>query len=132
MADTYLHVSGVPALGADFLKRLNEHVHRYLKDRMPPYINVVTVDNSTAAVTAADLAAVVAGAVKATIAGAAAGNHTVTGIATTNTLLAVVHVDDTTHAGVDKTAEYTISASNTINNTSGTTSVGSHVVVVYV
>ena len=69
--------------------------------------------------------------VNATIAGAAAGDHTVTGIKTTDELVAVVHVDDTTHAGTDKTSEYTISAADTINNTGGTASTGAHVVVAY-
>lgn len=65
------------------------------------------------------------------IAGAAAGDHTVTGIKTTDKLVAVVHVDDTTHASTDTTSEYTISAADTINNTGGTSSVGAHVVVVF-
>lgn len=128
MADTYLHVSGIPAIGADALVDLNRRLLRAVQEKRGGDQGKVVVDNSTAAVTAA----LVAGAVKVGIAGAAAGNHTVTGILTTNTLVAVVHVDDTTHASTDKTAEYTISASDTINNTSGTTSVGSHVVVVYV
>lgn len=64
------------------------------------------------------------------IAGAGAGNHTVTGIKTTDTLVAVLHSDDTSHAVTDKTSEYTISAADTINNTSGTDSTGSHVIVV--
>lgn len=68
----------------------------------------------------------------ATIAGATAGDHTVTGITTKNTLIAVVHVDDTTHAGTDKTSEYTISAANTINNTSGTSSASAHIVAVWI
>jgi hypothetical protein len=63
-------------------------------------------------------------------AGGAAGNHTVTGVATTDTLIAVLHSNDTTHAVTDLTSEYTISATNTINNTSGTTSVGSTLIVV--
>lgn len=131
MADNYVHIAGLPAFSADYVRNLNVRVLRDVQDRAGAAADQVTVDNSTAAVTAAAKAAVVAGAVKVGIAGAAAGNHTVTGIATTNTLIAVVHVDDTTHAATDKTSEYTISATNTINNTSGTTSVGSHIVVVY-
>lgn len=63
------------------------------------------------------------------VAGAVAGNHTVTGIAVGDVLVSVVHVDDTTHAATDKTSEYTVTIANTINNTAGTTSVGSHIVV---
>ena len=69
--------------------------------------------------------------VNATIAGGIAGDHTVTGIKTTDTLVAVVHIDDTTHVGTDKTSEYTISAADTINNTAGTSSASTHVAVAY-
>ncbi len=66
----------------------------------------------------------------ATIAEGAAGNHTVTGIATEDILLAVsgftvVLTDGTPNTiaitAVDLLSEFTISAANTINNTGGTT-----------
>lgn len=68
-----------------------------------------------------------------TIAGGAAGALTVTGIKKgKNTITAVVAVDDTTHAGVDLTTEFTITADNTINNTGGTSTASKHVVVSWV
>ena len=63
------------------------------------------------------------------IAGAAAGDHTVTGIAVGDQLISVVAVNDTTHASTDVTSEYTVTVTNTINNSGGTSSVGSHLVV---
>ena len=65
------------------------------------------------------------------IAGGAAGDHTVTGIKTTDELVAVVSIDDTTHAGTVITSECTISAAATINNAAGTNTTGGHVVVAY-
>lgn len=68
-------------------------------------------------------------AVKA-VAGAAAGNVTVTGIATNDRLISVIKHDGT---GVvsDLTSEFAISAANTINNAAGTSSAGGHLVVTY-
>jgi hypothetical protein len=72
---------------------------------------------------------------KALVAGAAAGNITVTGIKTTDALSLVLQfigagtaVTDVT----DLTSEFTISATNTINNTSGTASTGDKLLVVWV
>jgi hypothetical protein len=69
------------------------------------------------------------------VAGGAAGNITVTGIKTTDTLAAVIRfigagvaVTDVT----DLTTEFTISATNTINNTSGTASTSDKLLVIWV
>jgi hypothetical protein len=66
-------------------------------------------------------------------AGAAAGNVTVTGIATTDQLLSVVRLDrDATAANInisDITSEFTISATDTINNTAGTNTTGDSLLV---
>lgn len=73
-------------------------------------------------------------AVKQTIiAGGAAGNHTVTGIKTRDTLVSVLHLDmtDASETGDDLTSEFTISAADTINNTGGTDSSGGFLVVAY-
>jgi len=74
------------------------------------------------------------GVVKATIvAGGAAGDHTVTGIATGDTLVAVLHVDftDASETGADITGEFSISAADTINNAGGTDTSGGFLIVVY-
>lgn len=64
--------------------------------------------------------------------GAAAGDVTVTGIATTDTLLFVGVF--TTKASIatfaDLTSEFTITATNTINNTSGTSTANNQLIVV--
>ena len=78
----------------------------------------------------------VAGALKiVTIAGGAAGNLTVTGIATDDKLVAVIVLDrDGTAANITLatlTSEFTITATNTINNTAGTSTSGDAVIVVY-
>jgi hypothetical protein len=67
----------------------------------------------------------------ALVAGGAAGNLTVTGIKTSNRLLLVAKIVDAGQAYTDLTSEFTISAANTINNTGGTTTASSHVVVVW-
>lgn len=79
------------------------------------------------------IAATPAALVQTVIAGGAAGNHTVTGIATTDTLVSVIRLDatDASEAYANDTAEYTISAANTINNTSGTSSAGGALLVTY-
>ena len=79
---------------------------------------------------------------QAVIAGGAAGNHTVTGILITDTLVSVheyvVAVDTGTSASgnkiasvADLTSECSITATNTINNTSGTDTTGSTLIVTY-
>lgn len=71
----------------------------------------------------------------AVIAGGSAGAHTVTGIATEDTLLAVHRVDlDGTAANIDYddlTSEFSISAANTIDNTGGTDTTGDKLAVIY-
>ncbi|PAZ15677.1 hypothetical protein CLM62_12840 [Streptomyces sp. SA15] len=71
---------------------------------------------------------------QAVVAGAAAGNVTVTGVKTRDQLVSVlravgggVDVTDVT----DLTAEFTISAANTVNNTGGTATTGSKLIVTY-
>ncbi len=69
------------------------------------------------------------------IAGGAAGNHTVTGIATTDHLIGVNHLvgDGTqlTGAANNLTSEFTISAANTIDNTGGTATTNGVLIVTY-
>jgi len=79
------------------------------------------------------VAALPAALAQVIIAGGAAGNHTVTGIATTDTLVSVIRIDgtDVSEAFGNDTAEYTISAANTINNTGGTASSGCGLLVTY-
>jgi hypothetical protein len=71
---------------------------------------------------------------QAVVAGAAAGNITVTGIKTRDTLVSVLRavgggtdVTDVTNL----TAEFSITAANTINNTGGTATTGSKLIVTY-
>jgi len=74
------------------------------------------------------------GTVKATlIAGGAAGDHTVTGITTDDSLVAVLQIDatDASETYANLTAEFSITAANTINNTGGTNTTGSGLLVVY-
>ena len=65
----------------------------------------------------------------AVIAGGAAGNLTVTGIATADKLKAVQRVDA---AGANLASEFTISAADTINNTGGTNTTGFVLLVVWI
>lgn len=60
------------------------------------------------------------------VAGAAAGNVTVSGIKTTDKLVSVLDI-----AGTDLTSEFDITAVDTINNTGGTSSAGSFLLVTY-
>lgn len=66
---------------------------------------------------------------QALIAGGSAGNHTVTGIATTDTLVSVIH--NTAGTLADLTSEFTISAADTINNSAGTDTTGDQLLVTY-
>jgi|GEM_PF-6886331 len=69
---------------------------------------------------------------KATVvAGAAAGNVTVTGIAADDTLIAVLHLDMGGNAETDLTSEFSITAANTINNTGGTATTNDTLLVLY-
>lgn len=73
-------------------------------------------------------------AVKQTIvAGAAAGNVTVTGVKTRDALVSVLHLDfnDTGEIGADLTGEFTISAADTIDNTGGTASTGGFLIITW-
>lgn len=105
----------------------------------------VNVDNSTLEV-AADAVKVKAdgitklelagGFLKATvIAGGAAGDHTVTGIASGDELVLVARLSrEAVAADIDLssiTGEFTISATNTINNASGTDTTGDALLVMY-
>lgn len=65
--------------------------------------------------------------------GGAAGNHTVTGIATADALISVFHLPDAgaIDAMADLTSEFTISAANTINNTGGTATTNGKLLVTY-
>jgi len=74
------------------------------------------------------------GAVKATlIDGGAAGDHTVTGIKTDDTLVAVLFIDatDASETYSDLTSEFSITGDNTINNAGGTDTSGGGLVVIY-
>lgn len=70
----------------------------------------------------------------AVVAGGSAGNFTVTGIATADTLVSVLHLagagSDVTDVA-DLTAEFTVSAANTINNDGGTASTSGKLLVIY-
>ncbi len=70
-----------------------------------------------------------------TIAGGAAGAHTVTGILTTDTLISVQRLDlDATAANIDLddlTSEFSITAANTIDNTGGSATTGDKLLVTY-
>lgn len=60
---------------------------------------------------------------RTTIAGDAAGNHTVSGVGASDTLVSVVRV---TSAGVHTvlTSEFSVDSANTLDNTSGTDTTG--------
>jgi hypothetical protein len=72
---------------------------------------------------------------KTVIAGGAAGDLAVAGILTTDTLVAVIRLDrDATAANVnisDVTAEFSITAADTINNAAGTNTTGDSLLVLY-
>lgn len=64
---------------------------------------------------------------KTVIAGGAVGNHTVSGILTTDMLLAVIDLTSED----DLTSEFTITAANTINNGGGTSTVGDQLLILW-
>lgn len=77
------------------------------------------------------------GAIKtAVIAGGSAGNLTVTGIKTSDELVGVVRLDrDATAANINLSSllsEFTITATDTINNTGGTATIGDALLIIYV
>ena len=65
------------------------------------------------------------------IAGGSAGDHTVTGINTGDTLVAVLHLDMGGNAETDLTSQFTISAADTINNAAGTDTSSDTLIVTY-
>lgn len=68
------------------------------------------------------------------ISGGAAGDHTVQGITTSDTLVSVIYVvyDSGTVVDVsDLTSEFTISAADTINNAEGTNTTGGKLLVIF-
>lgn len=65
------------------------------------------------------------------VAGAVAGDVTVTGIATEDHLISVVHLDMGGNAESDLTSEFSITAANTINNTGGTATDSDTLIVLY-
>ena len=73
----------------------------------------------------------VSGVVTVAIDGGAGGNHTVTGIATTDTLISVIHHTVTTAAVDDITSQFTISAANTIENAGEATTANDWLVITY-
>lgn len=63
-----------------------------------------------------------------TVAGAAAGNVTVTGIRVGDKIIAVQRVNA---AGADLSSEFTVTADDTINNASGTATTGMTLLVIW-
>jgi hypothetical protein len=63
--------------------------------------------------------------------GGAAGNITATGVAVGDTLLAVMGVKDSDQSRTDFTSQFTITATNTINNSAGSATTGYHLAVVW-
>ena len=89
----------------------------------------------------AELDSLFAGAVRTkVVAGGAAGNHTVSGIAVGDALRSVLKLDFTLAEGApnvrtwsvaDLTSEFTVTATDTINNAGGTDTTGAILVVVF-
>jgi hypothetical protein len=75
------------------------------------------------------IAALQAGPVTKIVAGAAAGNVAVAGIAVGDKLVSVLYhsADDI----VDLTSQFSVTAVNTINNTGGTVSTGGKLIVIF-
>jgi hypothetical protein len=76
----------------------------------------------------------VSGSKRAVVNGGSAGNITVTGILTTDRLIAVLYYPISTGTVTsvsDLTSEFTISAADTINNTGGTATTGGKLLVIY-
>lgn len=63
------------------------------------------------------------------VAGAAAGNVTITGIAVGDQIISVIH--NTAGALADLTAEFSITAADTINNVGGTATDGDQLLVIW-
>lgn len=122
MATATFQVAGVPVLSDDSFAAIAAELARDVGIRMGSYAR-------NAGVTASRGSA--SGFVRANIVGGAAGNLTVTGITTRHKIAAVVATADAGQASQDLTAEFTITAADTINNTGGTSTAANHVVVVY-
>lgn len=69
--------------------------------------------------------------VQTVISGGAAGNHTVTGIAVGDNLISVLHLDLGGNNETDLTSEFTITATDTINNGGGTSTAADTLLVTY-
>ena len=65
------------------------------------------------------------------VAGAAAGNHTVSKIKKGDHLVSVFMIAATTAAVTDQTSEYTITNDGIINNTGGTSSASNSLIVIW-
>lgn len=65
------------------------------------------------------------------VAGGAAGNLTLTGISTADVLKSVIQFDASVPSLIDRTAEFSITAADTINNTGGTNTTGDFLQVIY-
>ena len=88
-------------------------------------------DRITADAVGRGVAVTASGNLHALISGGAAGDHTVTGILTTDELLAVFEQDGTSGLLTDLTSEFSISAADTINNTGGTATTSDFLLVLY-
>lgn len=71
--------------------------------------------------------------VQTVVAGGAAGDHAVADIAATDELVSVLQIDatDASEVVADLTAEFSVSAADTINNDGGTDTTGGFLVVTY-
>lgn len=65
------------------------------------------------------------------VVGGVAGDITVTGVALGDTLLSVMAIKDADQTSVNRTAEFAITATNTINNAGGSNDTGYHLVVTW-
>jgi hypothetical protein len=98
------------------------------------YAMEVVSANATTLIQVMHLPPARSGLLKQTIvAGAAAGDFTVTGIALNDRLISIIEIDgtDVSETFADLTAEFTITAANTINNAGGTATTGSGLIVTY-
>lgn len=99
---------------------------------------IASVDNNASAGTAslsnASGSLTGASSVLTSIAGGAAGDHTVTGITTSDVLTGVIHLSETTDTldtVDDLTSEFSITGADTINNDGGTNTTGGFLLVSY-
>lgn len=71
------------------------------------------------------------GQTTASVAGGAAGDHTVTGITTDDEILEVISENTTSGVSTNLTSEFSITGTNTINNAGGTSTAGAVLFVRY-